>query len=144
MTWDERFLDLAAFVAQWSKDPRSKVGAVVADPTTNRVLGIGYNGFPRGVVDSLERLNDRAIKHKLIVHAETNALLNAARTKETTLYITVPPCGECAKVIVQAGVTRVVCAAVAETHWAHWKESMETSVLILREGGVHLDIKELK
>jgi len=134
--WDSRFLTLAEFVAQWSKDPRTKVGAVLADPITHRVLGIGYNGFPRGVLDTVERLADRTIKRALVVHAELNAILNASRTEGGWLYLTAAPCAECAKAIVQAGISQVICPPIDHEHWAHWRESMENAAVILGEGGV--------
>lgn len=106
--WDRRFLDLADHVAQWSKDPRTKVGAVIVD-RKNRVVSIGYNGFPRGVDDSDRRYENRALKHKLVAHAERNALDNAPLMVEgCTMYVPLMPCNECAKSIVQKGVTKVV------------------------------------
>ena len=75
--WDKRFLDMARLVAAWSKDPSTQVGAVVVDPDY-RVRGMGYNGFPAGIKDD-ERLHDRPAKHKLVVHAETNAIATACR-----------------------------------------------------------------
>ena len=106
--WDRRFLDLADHVAQWSKDPRTKVGAVIVDQK-NRVVSIGYNGFPRGVDDSDRRYDNRALKHKLVAHAERNALDNAPLMVEgCTMYVPLMPCNECAKSIVQKGITKVV------------------------------------
>jgi dCMP deaminase len=106
--WDRRFLDLADHVSQWSKDPRTKVGAVIVDQK-NRVVSIGYNGFPRGVDDSDKRYDNRALKHKLVAHAERNALDNAPLMVEgCTLYVPLMPCNECAKSIVQKGITKVV------------------------------------
>src|SRR3990172_2103187 len=75
--WDSRFLRLAEFVAQWSKDPNTKVGAVIVDGT-HRIVSLGFNGFPRGVDDD-ERLRNRELKLKLMVHAEMNAILFAGR-----------------------------------------------------------------
>ena len=71
--WDQRFMDLANFVAAWSKDPSTQVGAVIANPHTKRVVSMGYNGFPSGVGDHDHRLENREIKYEMIVHAETNA-----------------------------------------------------------------------
>ena len=111
--WDERFLRLSDHVAQWSKDPSTKVGAVVAR-SNHTIVSIGYNGFPRGIEDSESRLNNRELKYSLVVHAEANAILN---TNEYlggyTLYggITThyaPTCNECAKLIIQSGICRVV------------------------------------
>ena len=71
--WDLRFLEMARNAASWSKDPSTKVGAIIVDDD-KRVISVGYNGFPKGVRDD-ERLDDRQEKYKIIVHAERNALL---------------------------------------------------------------------
>jgi dCMP deaminase len=106
--WDERFMQLARHVAMWSKDPSTKVGAVVVD-AKRRVIAMGYNGFPRGVDDSPERYADRPTKYAHVVHAELNAILNALGPVEgCTLYVTLEPCTTCAKAIIQSGITRVV------------------------------------
>jgi dCMP deaminase len=106
--WDQRFLDLAEHISQWSKDPRTKVGAVIVDEK-KRVVSIGYNGFPRGVEDTPDRYNDRPTKHLFVAHAERNALDNSPMTVENcTLYVPLVPCSECAKSIIQRGITRVV------------------------------------
>ena len=75
-SWDQRFLDLAEHIAQWSKDPRTKVGAVIVDEK-KRVVSVGYNGFPRGVDDNPDRYEDRTAKLLFVAHAERNALDNA-------------------------------------------------------------------
>lgn len=106
--WDRRFLELADHVAQWSKDPSTKVGAVVVDHK-NRVVSMGYNGFPRGIDDDDSRYSDRPTKHLYVAHAERNALDNAPLMVEgCTLYSPLLPCNECAKSIIQKGITRVV------------------------------------
>ena len=106
--WDERFLSLADHVSQWSKDPRTKVGAVIVDQK-KRVISLGYNGFPRGVEDTPERYDDRPTKHLFVAHAERNALDNSPMSVEgCTLYVPLMPCSECAKSIIQRGITRVV------------------------------------
>lgn len=106
--WDERFLNLADHVSQWSKDPRTKVGAVIVDQK-KRVISLGYNGFPRGVEDTPERYDDRPTKHLFVAHAERNALDNSPMSVEgCTLYVPLVPCSECAKSIIQKGIARVV------------------------------------
>lgn len=106
--WDERFIRLAQHIAGWSKDPSTKVGAVIVDEH-RRIVGTGYNGFARGVDDSEERYEDRALKHELVVHAEINAVLNAVKqVRGCTLYSTFFPCPRCAATIIQAGILRVV------------------------------------
>jgi dCMP deaminase len=106
--WDKRFLDLADHIAQWSKDPRTKVGAVIVDEK-KRVVSVGYNGFPRGVADLESRYDDRPTKHLFVAHAERNALDNAPlQVDGCTLYVPLIPCNECAKSIIQSGIHRVV------------------------------------
>lgn len=106
--WDLRFLELADHIAQWSKDPRTKVGAVIVDEK-KRVVSVGYNGFPRGVDDTADRYEDRPTKHLFVAHAERNALDNAPLMVDgCTLYVPLLPCNECAKSIIQKGITRVV------------------------------------
>lgn len=98
---------LCDHIAGWSKDPSTKVGAVIVD-AKNRVVSMGYNGFPRGVGDGFMRLNDRAIKHKFTCHAEQNALDQAPGNVEgCTMYVPLYPCVSCAKSIVQRGIRNV-------------------------------------
>ena len=113
--WDARFLSLARHVAGWSKDPSTQVGAVIAD-RKHRVVGIGYNGFPRGVDDCPALYADRAEKYPRVVHAELNAILNAVKGVEGCVIYVWPffTCCECAKAIIQAGIVRVVAPPPAE------------------------------
>ena len=88
--WDTRFMKLAREISTWSKDPSSKIGAVIVNDE-RRILATGYNGFPKGIEDTEERLNDRDQKYPLIVHAEMNALMNAlysgVSVKDATIYV---------------------------------------------------------
>lgn len=122
--WDVRFLRLALEIASWSKDPRTKVGAVIVD-AKRTILGLGYNGFPRGVADDADKYADRETKYKYVVHAELNAILSATSDlRGTTMYVApMPPCNECAKAICQKGVSRVVFAApdIAPRWWDAFK-----------------------
>ena len=124
--WDKRFLDLAEHVSQWSKDPRTKVGAVIVDDK-KRVVSIGYNGFPRGVSDSVDRYEDRPTKHLFVAHAERNALDNAPLSVEgCTIYSPLFPCNECAKSIIQKGIRRVVSRPIFEDNPTfNWDISMK-------------------
>jgi dCMP deaminase len=119
--WDNRFLAMANLVASWSKDPSTQVGAVIVDGK-RRILAVGYNGFPRGVSDDLgERLSDRSTKLPRVVHAELNAILNTGvpmSLEGATLYTSMFPCNECAKSIIQTGITRVVAPTPTEERWA--------------------------
>ena len=74
--WDRRFMDMAQLISTWSKDPSSQIGAVAVNDQ-RRVLATGYNGFPRGIADTEDRLNNKDEKYPRIIHAEMNALMNA-------------------------------------------------------------------
>lgn len=105
--WGYRFLDMADTVSSWSKDPSTKVGAVIVDPKL-RVLSVGYNGFPRNVVDHEAWYYDREMKHLLVCHAERNALDQCFQDVEGCyMFSTLYPCNECAKSIAQRGISRV-------------------------------------
>ena len=138
--WDDRFIDLAEFVAGWSKDPSTQVGAVIANSNTKRVVSMGFNGFPAGVDDSEDRLGTRAIKYEMVVHAEANALLFAGPAAEgCTLYVTpLPPCARCAVLIIQAGINRVVCPLPDKTK-EPWATQSRISETMFGEAGVQLD-----
>lgn len=133
--WHKRFIELARHFASWSKDPSTKVGAVLIDEK-HRVVGEGYNGFPRGIEDSPERLNDRPTKYALVVHAEVNAILNATRADldDCSLYCTHLPCSGCAKLIIQAGIRRVFVPPVADV--ATWAEDQQRAMEMFREADV--------
>ena len=106
--WDRRFLELADHIASWSRDPSTKVGACIID-SKRHVVSVGYNGFPRGVLDFDERYENRETKLMFVAHAERNALDNAhSDVSGCTLYTTLFPCNECAKSIIQRGIKRIV------------------------------------
>jgi dCMP deaminase len=100
---------LAEEAKHWSKDPDEGVGAVVVS-ADRRQFSFGYNGLPKGHPDDEATLGDRELKNLLTVHAERNALDNAPFDLDgATLYVTKPPCIECAKGMIQKGIARVVC-----------------------------------
>jgi dCMP deaminase len=119
--WDKRFLRIAEEIRSWSKDPGTKVGCVLVKE--RRILASGYNGFPSTLSDSLELYEDRDYKLAVTVHAEANAIMNAAKngakTESCTAYVTFPPCSQCAASLIQAGVEKVVCPdpALAPERW---------------------------
>ena len=129
--WDERYLDLAAHVSTWSKDPSTKVGAVLI--SNNHVVSLGFNGFPYAIDDN-DRLNDRSIKYEMIIHGEINALLNVDGRAFDTLY-THPflPCSRCAAIYLQAGIMRVVAPRNTDPRWA---ENLELTKSMFTEAGV--------
>ena len=136
--WDARFLEMAALVATWSKDPSTQVGAVIT--RGKFVVSLGFNGHPAGVQDSDERLQVRETKYRTIIHAEVNAILSARQPLERcTLYVApFMPCSNCGAVIVQSGITRVV---TLENNNERWAESFAVTRQIFTEAGVELVIR---
>ena len=112
LSWDESFMGLAHLSAMRSKDPSTQVGAVIVDQE-HKVVGLGYNGLPIGCSDD-EFPWDREggmleTKYAFVVHAELNAILNSTRDLHgCTLYVSLFPCNECAKAIIQSGIRKIV------------------------------------
>lgn len=131
---DTAFLDLAAAESRHSKDPNTKVGAVVVGEN-DQLIAVGYNGFPNGVKNTPERWQ-RPTKYAFVVHAEANAILRCW-TPGKTIYLTHPPCQECTKLIIQAGIKRVVCSDGKASMMN--PEATAICEAMLREAGVALD-----
>ena len=132
--WKKRFLKLSKEIAEWSKDPSTKVGALI-------IISTGYNGFPRGIEDTEERLNNRELKYKFILHAEMNCIMNALyngrSVKDCILFVHgLPPCSECTKSIIQAGIKKVITDSKATDNW---KESSKLSLEMLKEANVEIE-----
>lgn len=112
ISWDEYFMGIALLSAMRSKDPSTKVGAAIVKD--KRVLSLGYNGMPRGVKDEdmpwgKSSSNPLETKYPYVVHAELNAILNANKDLTgSTLYVTMYPCNECAKAVIQAGIVEII------------------------------------
>lgn len=142
--WDVRFYEMARLVSTWSKDPSSKIGAVIVNDE-RRILATGYNGFPRGISDSEDRLNSKEEKYPRIIHAEMNALMNAlyngVSIKDATLYVYgLPICGDCTKAVIQSGIKRVFIAYWPTDMPRQWKDSWNMiSKPMLEEAGVEID-----
>lgn len=137
--WDYRFLNIAHEVSSWSKDPSTKVGALLV--VDRRIISSGYNGFPSGFDDDISRYVNRDMKLALTIHAEVNAIINSAKngssTKGSTLYVTFPPCVACSTSIVQSGVTRIVCPPVASAP-ERWADNFTLGRNILLEAGIDI------
>jgi len=151
--WDRRFLQMANDLSAWSKDRSTKVGAVIVGPD-NEVRSVGYNGFPRGVLDDIEHRHERPTKYLFAEHGERNAIYNAARvgipTKGCTLYVTsnpskFPPCADCARAIIQAGIVRVVQEKLDHDSDAakRWADSSAATFEMFYEAGIIFDEVEL-
>ena len=136
--WDRRFLDLAAHISAWSKDPSTKVGCVVVGED-REIRSTGFNGFPRGIEDDPAKLADREQKYPLICHAEENAIMHAARTgvslKDNTAYVTWPPCSRCTRSLIQAGVSEVVYPADIEVP-ERWEDDFGIAMGMMQEAGI--------
>jgi dCMP deaminase len=137
--WRRLFMANAKLISTMSKDPSTKVGVVLAKD--GHIVGMGYNGFPRGVADDY-RLHDRAEKYELIVHAELNAILDAGKeSKGSTLYLygfSSAPCRSCVKHVIQAGIQHVVaCGPELPERWVEETRRSEETLL---EAGIALQI----
>jgi len=125
MNWHEFFLGLADHASKKSKDPSTKVGAVLVD-NENRVVSLGYNGFARGTADHKKLYLDRPEKHRRVLHAECNALLFADRPG-VTLYVTHPPCSQCTAMAIQCGIKKIIYNASRQL-FVDWKESYRSAI----------------
>ena len=134
--WDQRYINLSKHIADWSKDPSTKVGAVIVDDK-GRIVSLGFNGFPQKISDN-DRLNDRDKKYNVIVHAEANAILFANKDLSGHTIYTYPfqPCSRCAGLIIQSGIKRVV---TIKNNNPRWQEDFSTSEQMLIEAGVNID-----
>lgn len=139
ISWVKKYIKLAQHVSAWSKDPSTKIGAAAVGKS-GQILSQGYNGFPRGIDDNEERLNDRDVKYKYVVHAEQNciynATLNGVSLADADLYVYgLPVCSECAKGVIQVGIKRVFMCYPTDIS-PKWQESMMQSIDMFNEAGV--------
>jgi dCMP deaminase len=137
-----KFIPVAEAMAGLSKDPRTKVGAIVIDDDGN-ILSTGWNSFPRGVDDDPVRYADREVKNRLVSHAESNCVSQAARNgvrlKGSSIIVTeLFPCSNCAKLIIQAGIRRVYAPVMKSHHSDQWFEEKAISDLMFGEAGVEV------
>ncbi|MBP5694855.1 MAG: dCMP deaminase family protein [Bacilli bacterium] len=113
INWDEYFMGIALLSAKRSKDPSTQVGACIVD-SDHKVVSIGYNGMPRGIADkdlTWEKGEGLNSKYLYVCHAEFNAILNirnGSSLKGCTVYVTLFPCNNCAKAIIQTGIKKIV------------------------------------
>lgn len=130
--WDERFMTIAKEVATWSKDPSTKVGCVITKGKYR--IAEGYNGFPSGIPDSEELLNDRKMRLYLTDHAERNAIDTATVPLDgCTIYVTSHPCANCAKAIAKAGIKKVYYLDGTPEFNERWKEEIEIAQFIFQK-----------
>jgi dCMP deaminase len=140
--WHDRYMEMAHKVSEWSKDPNTKVGAVAVG-SKGQILSQGFNGFPRGILDTDERLNDRETKYMYVVHAEMNVIYNATYNgvslDKADLYVYgLPVCSECCKGIIQVGIKTVYVSKECLELRPHWQESWMRSVDMFSEAGIEV------
>jgi dCMP deaminase len=135
--WQDYFMGFADHAATKSKDPSTKVGAVIVQGDC--VVATGFNGFPRKLADT--DLTNRAHKITHTVHAEQNAILNAlehgVRVRGGRMFVTFPPCHDCALLIVQAGIVEVACRPLPEHRADAWRDSAEHAMALFQTCGVN-------
>lgn len=137
--WTKRFLEKAKVTSTWSKDPSSQVGAVAINES-RRQVSEGYNGFPNGIEDSVERLHNREEKYKYVVHAEKNLVYNAClegqSLRGSTLYVYGKPvCSQCALGVISVGIKKVI-VQYDDSQAGPWANEWVLSKEILDEKGI--------
>lgn len=144
--WHYRFMEVAKLIATWSKDPSTKTGAIVVGPD-REIRATGYNGLVRGVNDDIPERMERPTKYDFFEHAERNAVYNACLTgtslKGCVLYATHPPCTDCARAIIQAGIKMVVTNRLPENPnvpAGGWRDKLIYSEQMFKEAGVEYKI----
>lgn len=145
--WDHRMLKMAAGeINTWSKDPSTKVSATIF--RDKHPVASSYNGFPPGIEDTEERLNNRELKYKLVQHAEANAISVCAKlgisTQGTTMAVTHFPCSTCAGMMITAGIKKVIVQSPDEDFLSRWKDSVDLSKEMFKEAGVELVVIDIK
>jgi len=139
MNWDDYFIGMAQYVATKSKDRSTKVGCVIVGPN-HEIRTTGYNGFCRGVNDDVDERHWRPEKYYWTEHAERNAIYNAARNgiplENCTAYITMIPCADCTRGLIQSGIKRIVCNDTNNAVNPIWNESFSRSCEMVNEVGV--------
>ncbi len=142
MTQEDRirwYFAIAEVISEASFDKSTKVGCVVVGPD-KEIRAQGYNGFPRGVDDDNPRWHERPAKYDYVVHAEANAVANAARTgakiKDCAAYVTHPPCCRCAALLANAGIRQVFWLEANEDLGERWRESFDRALEIFNAAGV--------
>ncbi len=139
--WNVAFMQQAQLMSTRSKDPSTKVGCIIVSPD-RFVLSEGYNGFPRGIADTPERLNHREQKYPRVVHAEANAIINAGRNgakiDNGIAFVTQPPCHDCAKMLIQAGIREVFYIDLdkSKKDVPGWRDKLAISFDMFDEAGV--------
>ena len=135
--WALRFIQMAELVASWSKDPSTQVGAVITEH--NRIVSLGFNGYPQGISDNAE-IDNREIKLLKTLHAEENAILYAKRDLSgCEIWVTHFPCPNCAAKIIQTEIKAVHCPSQSEDFLSRWGDKIKLSEEMFTQAGVKVD-----
>lgn len=139
LKWHRRFLSLAQHISTWSKDPSTQTGAVIVRPDKT-IASLGYNGFPRGLMDSEELLSNREEKYERILHAEVNAMLSSReKLSGYSIYVyPFQPCSRCAVMLIQSGITQVIAPKPDKERLDRWGETFARAKLMFREADIEL------
>jgi len=142
--WDKRFIELAKHISTWSKDKSRQVGAVIVNDE-KRILSVGFNGFPTGINDEIEERHQRPAKYKWTEHSERNAIYNAGRhgviLKGAIMYVTLFPCCDCARAIIQSGINTLVTKE-PNFNDSKYGEDFKTSLEMLNEAKIKIIMYE--
>ena len=140
--WDKKFIKLSKHISDWSKDKNKKVGAVIVDDD-NVVISMGYNGIPRGCDDTAECRYERPIKYLFTEHAERNAIYHAARhgvsLKGCKMYVTLFPCADCARAMIQSGITKLIAPEPNLEHDV-WGEHFKAAIQMMEEAKIEITL----
>jgi dCMP deaminase len=138
--WDRKFIKLSKHISDWSKDKNKKVGAVIVD-SDNIVLSVGYNGIPRGCDDTNECRYERPTKYLFTEHAERNAIYHAARhgvsLKDCKMYVTLFPCADCARAMIQSGITKIIAPEPNLNHEV-WGDHFKAAIQMMEEAKIEM------
>lgn len=139
--WDPHWLGLAHYISRQSKDPSTKVGAVIVRPDQT-VASVGYNGFARGMCDHDHLYEDREVKYSRIIHGEMNAILNAhGPVAGCTLYTTpFAPCDRCAVFVIQSGIRRIVAPTLPPHLVDRWGASLDKTSGYFAEAKIEFNL----
>lgn len=140
ISWNRYFMEIAKLSAMRSKDPDVQVGCCIIDPESKHIISIGYNGLPYGYDDNgfaWEKSSDfTSDKSSFVVHAEANAVLNAqASLKGSVVYVTYFPCNECAKLLAQSRVSKIIYLTADGKH----TDRVAVSTAILKTAGIAIE-----
>ena len=134
-----QYFRVAQSFAEMSKDPSTKVGCVLLAEESNHVLSAGFNGFPRGIDETIPSRWERPEKYSLISHAEANSISQAARTgtplNKSICVVTLFPCAECCKLLIQSGISRVITRE-PDFDSEKWGDSFRYSRNMFTEAGI--------